>query len=209
MAVNAKNRSLWQICCTFLLVGLIVGLGACGKQKPSPPMRAPTPTPLIRHRDALPLMIALDDLGDHYALVEMIRLERGKGWSDETTRLSGYRHVYEGSGSFSRIVCQVECYLSVRNAQTAYRIYKEQLVSTFGNDERYAAVNESEASGLGEWGAMLRMRDKSDQNRETIAFLFVRENVLTEITLEGTYSSDLIDRAVRQAKVVDQRILAR
>jgi hypothetical protein len=117
--------------------------------------------------------------------------------------------VYEGGGRFSRVVSQIECYLSAKEAQTAYRLYKERLVSNLQGDERYAAVNESQADGLGEWGTMFSMRGKNDTNRETAAFLFVRENILAEVTLTGRHASDFVDQAIRQAKVVDQRILAR
>ena len=207
--MNARDRFAKLICWTVLLVGITIALGACASQEGPPPTRLPTPTPPIRHRDAYPLLLTIDDLGGSHTLIEMHRLERGKGWSKEITRLSGYRHVYEGGGRFSHVVSQVECYLSTKEAQTAYRLYKERLVSDLQGDERYAAVNESQADGLGEWGALFNMRGKNDANLEAAAFLFVRENVLVEVTLTGRHASDFVDQAVRQAKIVDQRILAR
>jgi hypothetical protein len=207
--MNARDRFDKLMRRAILLVGIAIALGACAGQQGPPATRLPTPTPPIRHRDAYPLLLTANDLGGSYALVEMHRLERGIGWSPEITRLSGYRHVYEGGGRFPHVVSQVECYLSAKEAQTAYRLYKEQLVSDLQSDERYAAVNESQADGLGEWGAMFSMRGKNDANLETAAFLFVRENVLVEVTLSGRHASDFFDQAIRQAKIVDQRILAR
>jgi hypothetical protein len=198
-----------MICHIVFLGGLAAGLGACGKQEGPPPTRLPTPTPPIRHRNALPLLLTINDLGGAHSLVDMHRLERGKGWSDEITRLSGYRHVYEGGGRFSRVTCQAECYLSIKEAQTAYRLYKEQLVSSFRDDEQYGAVNESQADGIGEWGAMFSMRGQNNANREIISFLFIRENVLVEVTLTGNHAPDSVDQASRLAKTVDQRILSR
>jgi|GEM_PF-3726007 len=192
----------------FFLV-LLFSLGGC--QKPTPtPMGPPTPTPPIRHRDALRLILDEQALGSGYTLVNQERLEKGKGWNEASTRLSGYRHEFQGRGTtFDALTVQVECYLSTRDAQMAYRAYKTQLIEQLRNSGRYASLNEAEARGLGEWGTVLTMQDAANANIQTIYYLFLRENVLVELSLRAPKSPALADQALKQAQVVDQRIAAR
>jgi hypothetical protein len=177
---------------------------AC-RQGLSTPLYQPTPTPGIRHRDALPLMPTLDDLGPGYAVLDDRRLEPGPGWSDRATRLSGYRTTYTGPGSpFVEVLYQVECYLSNSDAQAAYRTYKDELTTAISEDERYSSVDASEAS-LGEWGWMYRMQgEKSDR----VHYLFQRGNVLVEAVYAGVPSPDFLDEAIRLAQNIDRRISA-
>lgn len=204
--MDGKGHCTGKVVGLLLLLGLIGGLSACGRESP-PPTRWPTPTPPIRHRDAYPLMLTLDDLGAGYEVAEKHRLERGRGWGDDTTRLSGYRTIYQGrQAAFTRVLCQVECYLSVQDAQSAYRTYRERLTVELRADVRYASVSEREASALGDWGWAFEMRAGS---MDAVHYLFLRENVLVEIALTGVHSPGFLDQAVRQAQVVDQQILVR
>ena len=191
------------------LVGLIVCLEivtACRKE-PATPARRPAPTAEIRHRDAYPLMLTLSDLGAGYQASGVTRLERGKGWAEEATRLSGYRAAYQGTGTtFSSIECQVECYLSIRDGQSAYRALKAQLATQIQNEGKYTTVNESETSVLGEWGWLFHMRNL---DQDTFLYVFVRENVLVQASLTGVHTAELADQAVRLAQVVDQRVMVR
>ncbi len=190
----------------MLVLGALAALCACAARQ-SPPVLFPTPTPPIRYRDALPLMLTLQDLGSGYEVVEMYRLERGKGWDKETTRLSGYRALYRGQGGgFTSVLCQVECYLSFRDAQVAYRAYKGQLAAELKNSQGYDSVSDEEVSVLGEWGWRFNLRA---QDKETYHYIFVRENVLVEMAMTGERSPDLADRTIRLAQIVDRRISAR
>ncbi len=191
----------------FLLIAL-TSLAACQQATPRP-IGPATPTPPIRHRDALPLLLTAEDLGSSYKVVDQQRLDKGKGWGDDSTRLSGYRHEYQGSGTFNPVVVQVECYLSVKDAQGAYRAYKAQLLEQLRAGGKYTSINEAETRGLGEWGAALTMQDTADANIQTIHYLFLRENVLVELALTAPKSAALGDQALKQAQVVDQRISAR
>ncbi|MBN1933314.1 MAG: hypothetical protein JW934_01550, partial [Anaerolineae bacterium] len=138
-----RNKIGWFV----LMLAALVLTGACQKATPTP-IRPPTPTPPIRHRDALPLLLSAEDLGVSYVQVEQARLEKGKGWDPAATRLSGYRHEYAGNGAFTRVVLQIECYLSVKDAQGAYRAYKAQIIDQLRTGGQYASVNEAETRGL-------------------------------------------------------------
>ena len=94
--MKARGRFAKRIARALLIIGIAIALGACAGRKGQPTAHVPAPTPAIRHRDAYPLLLTLDDLDSSYTLNEMHRLERGIGWAKEITRLSGYRHVYEG-----------------------------------------------------------------------------------------------------------------
>ena len=190
----------------LVLVVCLCGLASC-QQAVVTPVRRLAPTVEIRHRDAYPLMLTLDDLGAGYSESEMTRLTRGKGWTDEATRLSGYRAVYRGTRTvFSDVECQVECYLSVRDGQSAYRALKEQLSTQVHSQGAYTSVNESEISLLGEWAWLFHLRA---QEQETFLYLFVRENVLVKASASGVHSAELADQAIRLVQVVDQRAMAR
>lgn len=192
------------LCVTAVLVG--VSLVACGRPAPTR-VRVPTPTVVIRHRDALSLMPVSEDLGPSYRAVEERRLERGKGWGDDTTRLSGYRTVFEGPGeAFSRIVSQVECYLSVEDAQAAYRAYRESLSSDLRGNASNESVTEGEERLLGDWNRMFSVRSP---NGLTVHYVFIRENVFVELALTGQDVPDLPDQAARQARLLDERVYKR
>lgn len=190
---------LWVLSLT--LVVATFGLGACGEATPT---RVPLamPTVSVRHRDASALMPSLANLGDLYEIKEMYRMDSGRGWDDRATRLSGYRAIYQGSqAEISQIECQVECYLSVRDAQSAYRAYKEQL--SLQLDAEYDSVGESEEDALGDWNWVFKVQANDQQ---VVHYLFLRENVLVEMTFAGQRSPTLPGQAVRYARSVDQRI---
>ena len=190
---------LWALSLTFLVAAF--GLGACGEATPTR-VALPMPTVAIRHRDASALMLSLADLGDLYEIEGMYRMDRGRGWDDQSTRLSGYRAVYQSSqAGLSQIQCQVECYLSVRDAQSAYRAYKEQLSRQL--DTQYESVGEGEEEALGDWNWVFRFQANDQQ---VVHYLFLRENVLVEMAFAGQRSPTLPGQAVRYARAVDQRI---
>jgi len=159
---------------------------------------------VIRHRDANTLMPSVGDLGQGYQATEKHRLERGKGWGEDTTRLSGYRNVFVGSQSvFSRVECQIECYLSVTDTQAAFRVLREQL----GADLRGNAANDSVTDGeermLGDWNRVFTVRSGDDL---TLHYVFLRENVLVVLALTGPDAPDFPDQAARVARLLDERI---
>lgn len=204
--MSAKTPLIARAVVGLVLVVCLDALASC-QQASVTPVRRLAPTVEIRHRDAYALMLTRDDLGTGYGVSEMVRLKRGKGWADEATRLSGYRAVYRGTRTvFSDVECQVECYLSIRDGQSAYRALKEQVAAQVRSQGGYTAVNESETSLLGEWGWLFHMRA---QDQETFLYLFVRENVLVKVSVSGAHSAELADLAVRLAQVVDQRAMAR
>jgi hypothetical protein len=198
-----------SVLCWLVGCGLCV-LGACLSACAGPTAvlnLAPTPTLQIRHRDALPLMLDSADLGAGYKAVEVHRLERGKGWGDDTTRLSGYRMVFEGGvGVFSRIVCQVECYLSVEDAQSAYRAYREDLAGDLRASAAYESVSDSEERLLGDWNRLYTARSRDSV---TLDYIFLRENVLVDLSLAGPDAPDFPVQADRQARLLDERIFQR
>lgn len=200
-----KQIKKWNI--AIVAMGWLLVLSACSPQPPA--IRPPTPTPPIRHRDALPLLLSLDDLGVEYTLVEQHRLNKGAGWTPDITRLSGYRHVYQGNQArYARVVSQVECYLSAQEAQIAYRTYKGQLTEQIKNDSQYGPLNEGEAR-LGEWSTMLTISNKDNPDLITIHYVFVRENVVIEVGLTGWKGPDFNEQALKTAQIVDKRVAAR
>jgi hypothetical protein len=207
-SVNAKRLDVAiKLVGLLLACGLIVGASGCAQSSSSTSSRPPTPTPPVRYRDAYPLMLTLQDLGKGYQIVETHRLERGRGWSDDATRLSGYRTVYQGNGAtFTQVLCQVECYLSEQDARVAYQAYKEKLAASLRKEIGQASADESETRFLGEWGWAFSVRAET---ADTVHYLFSRENVLVEVAFTGPQSATFADRTTRQAQVVDQRILAR
>jgi len=204
--VSAETPRIVRAMAGLVLVVCLGALVSC-QQASVTPVRRLAPTVEIRHRDGYPLMLTLGDLGAGYSVSETTRLTRGKGWTTEATRLSGYRAVYRGTRTvFSDVECQVECYLSVRDGQSAYRALKDQLSTEVHSQGVYTSVNESETSLLGEWGWLFHMRA---QDQETFLYLFVRENVLVKASVSGAHSAELADQAIRLAQVVDQRVMAR
>jgi hypothetical protein len=151
-------------------------------------------------------MLSVSDLGAGYVVTEDHRLDKGRGWADSATRLSGYRVAYEGAGEpFTQVVCQVECYLSSKDAQVAYRVYKDELAAKIAEDGRYTSVDAGEAN-LGEWGWLF---DMQHDNSQTVHYIFLRENVLVETIFAGAHTAEFLAEAIRQAQVVDRRILER
>ena len=152
-------------------------------------------------------MLVADDLGAGYEQDSIYRLEGGRGWTEEATRLSGYRAAYLGRDvAFTEVTCQVECYLSVQNAQAAYRAYIRRIGEQIKSSDQYDVINEREEQSLGEWGWAFEMRS---QDTDTVHYIYVRENVLVESVLVGTHSPDFVQQAVRMAQVVDRRISSR
>jgi hypothetical protein len=149
-------------------------------------------------------MLDAKDLGSGYEAVEAHRLEPGRGWGDDTTRLSGYRMAFAGDrGVFSRITCQVECYLSVKDAQDAYRAYRERLAADLKGNASYESVSDSEERLLGDWNRMYTIRG---QDLLTVHYVFLRENVFVELALSGRDVPEFPDQAARQARLLDERI---
>ena len=199
------RAALWRAGCVLLLA-LSAALTACGRATPVAAV-APTPTVQIRHRDALRLMWDSGDLGAGYSLAEEYRLEAGKGWGEDTTRLSGYRKAFEGgTGVFSRIVCQIECYISIRDAQGAYRSYREKLTTDLKANAAYGSVSDSEEGLLGDWNRMYVARARDTM---TVHLVFLRENVFVELVFTGPNVPEVPDRAARQARLLDERIFQR
>jgi hypothetical protein len=193
--------------CALLTVclGIVV---ACGRPRPTP-IRLPTPTIEVRHIDALPLMASTAQAlaGDGYQALEEHRLERGLGWGEDTTRLSGYRTVFGGGGgAFSQVVCQIECYLSVEESQQAYRAYRETLTSRLQGNPSYGPMIESEEEQLGDWNHKYAV---SAEGSAIVHYIFLRENVLVEFAFTGPESPTFPDQAARQARVLDKQIYSR
>jgi len=194
-----KSPTLWGLSLALVLAAL--SLAACGKVAPTRVV-LPPPVVAIRHRDALALMPSAADLDELYEVSETYRMESARGWDDQSTRLSGYRAVYEGDqAGISQIECQVECYLSVPDAQSAYRAYKEQISERL--DAAYDSVGESGEEALGDWSWAFRIQAEDEQ---VVHYLFLRENVLVEMVFTGPRSPDMPDQAARHARSVDQRI---
>jgi hypothetical protein len=213
MRVRTRYGSGSRTCSTVLgwltwCVGVLACVGslaACSKTTPTP-VRVPTPTVTIRHRDALPLVLTSGDLGGAYEVMETQRLEPGIGWGDDTTRLSGYRTVFRGKGVFSSVACQVECYLSVKDAQDAYRAYREQLAGDLEASASYESVRDSEVRLLGDWS---RRYTAQTQDVVVVHQIFLRENVFVDLTLFGSDAPEFSDQADRLARSLDERIFQR
>ena len=199
MVLAAKGPILWGLSLTLVLAA--VSLAACGEATPTR-VSLPMPTVAIGHRDAFALMPSVGDLGGQLELKEMYRMDSGRGWGDQATRLSGYRAIYQDSqDEISQIECQVECYLSVPDAQSAYRAYKEQL--SLQLDAAYDLVGESEEDALGDWNWVFKVQSNDQQ---VVHYLFLRDNVLVEMAFAGQSSPTLPGQAVRYARSVDQTI---
>ena len=187
----------------LLFVCAVAGLSSCGPEA-TRVAHVPTPTLAIRHRDANTLMPLANDLGQGYQAVEKHRLEHGRGWGEDTTRLSGYRNVFAGSQSvFSRIECQIECYLSVTDTQAAFRALREQLNGELRGNAANESVTDGEERLLGDWNRVFTVRSGDDL---TLHYVFLRENVLVEVALTGPDAPDLPDQAARLARLLDERI---
>ena len=196
--VPVIGRVLALVCLLAVLC-----LSACG-EAPTAGDSLAMPTVAIRHRDALPLVFSLTDFGESYSIEEMYRMDKGRGWDERSTRLSGYRSIYTSDQAvLSQIQCQVECYLSVQDAQHAYRVYKEQLSQQLKGEVRYESVGESQEEALGDWSWVFKMEAREEQ---TLHYLFLRENVLVAVAFTGRRSPNLPDQAVRYARSLDQRI---
>jgi hypothetical protein len=151
------------------------------------------------------LMLQAQDLGAAYEAAEITRLDRGQGWDEDTTRLSGYRVAFDSAdGVFSRVECQVECYLTVSDAQAAYRAHRQQLESSLGANTRYDSVTDTEERLLGDWNRKFTLTGSNDAIE--IRYLVLRENVLAELAFSGSESPEFADQAARKARLVDERI---
>jgi hypothetical protein len=187
-----------------MLVGM---LSACATATPSA-LPAPTLTVEIRYRDALGLLLTAEDMGPAYRKIDVRRLDRGEGWGEDTTRLSGYRIILESDeGLFSRVECQAECYLTVSDAQLAYRAYRQQLTDSLESSGRYSVVNESEERLLGDWNRKFTMTGAGASSE--IRYLVLRENVLAELVFAGSETPEFSDQAARKARLFDERVFER
>jgi hypothetical protein len=154
------------------------------------------------------LLLQSQDVGSAYQAIETRRLQRGRGWGDDTTRLSGYSVTFAGSeGVFSRVECQVECYLTVGDAQTAYRAYRQELKASLEASDRYDSVRDSEERLLGDWNRKFTMA--GPRGSTEIRYLVLRENVLAVMTFVGPESPEFADQAARKARLLDERIFQR
>jgi hypothetical protein len=184
----------------FVLLWVSAGCAAATRD----PREAPTALPEIRYRDALPLMLQAHDLGSGYGIAETHRLARGKGWGGDTTRLSGYRTVLRGEGDvFSEVTCQVECYLTVKDAQDAYRAYRQEIAADLEDNTAFDSVTDTEERVLGEWNHVY-----TAESREAILveYVFLRNNAFVFLSFAGPRAPDFADRAAQQARLLDDRI---
>jgi hypothetical protein len=187
----------------MLLVALVGLLAGCGRAAEG---RAETPTalPEIRYRDALPLMLETQDLGSGYEIAETQRLPKGKGWGEDTTRLSGYRFVFHGQGEpFATVTCQVECYLTVREAQEAYRAFRQGIAAELKENSAYETAYDTEERLLGEWNHVYTAQSKSTM---LVEYVFLRNNAFVFLSFEGPQTTEFADAAAQQARSLDERI---
>ena len=201
-AGRLRQRGYGSLVLALLLVS------ACGQPQPTP-VRLPTPTIEVRHVDAMPLMAFMSQVlaGESYRPVEEHRLERGLGWGEDTTRLSGFRTVFEGgSGAFSRVEYQVECYLTVDDAQDAYREYRQTMTTRLQSNTSVGPVIESTEEGLGDWNHKFAF---SSGGSDAVHYIFLRENVLVELAFSGPSDPSFPDKAASQARVLDKQIYSR
>jgi len=184
----------------YVLVWLLVGCGgATGEHS-----EAPTALPEIRYRDALPLMLEAQDLGAGYEIAETHRLANGKGWGEDTTRLSGYRSVFRGDGSlFSEVTCQVECYLTLKEAQGAYRAFRQEIAAELRDSTAYDAVHDAEERLLGEWNHMYTAQSGDAM---LVEYVFLRNNAFVFLSFVGPQAPGFADEAAQQARSLDERI---
>lgn len=186
-----------------LLTVLVGSLTGCGRATEA---RTETPTalPEIRYRDALPLMLNTKELGVGYQLAETHRLPRGKGWGEDTTRLSGYRSVFRGLGKpFDTVTCQVECYLTLKEAQDAYRAFRQGIAAELKSDSAFETVHDTEERLLGEWNHAYTAQSKDTM---LIEYVFLRNNAFVFLSFAGPITPEFGDKAAEQARSLDERI---
>lgn len=189
-----------------LVFVLMWGVAGCAAATSSP-REVPTALPEIRHRDALPLMLQAQDLGEGYEVAETHRLAAGKGWGEDTTRLSGYQTVFRGEGDvFSEVTCQVECYLTVADAQDAYRAYRQEIAAALRDEESFDSVTDAEERVLGEWNHVY-VAQSHDAMR--IEYVFLRNNAFVYLSFSGPQGTTFADKAAEQARLLDSRIFRR
>lgn len=183
-----------------VLVSLLLGCeGAAGG-----PRETPTALPEIRYRDALPLMLKAQDLGTGYEMSETHRLPEGKGWGEDTTRLSGYRFVFRGNGgTFTEVTCQVECYLTIEEAQEAYRAFRQEIAAELRDSTAWEDVHDAEERLLGEWNHMYAAQSKDAM---LVRYVFLRNNAFAYLSFTGPQAPTLADEAAQQARSLDDRI---
>jgi hypothetical protein len=103
-------------------------------------------------------------------------------------------------------VSQVECYLSVEDAQNAYRAYREELTAELKGKPSYGPMIETEEEQLGDWNHKFAV---SVESSAIVHYIFLRENVLVEFAFTGPESPTFPDQAARQARVLDKQIYNR
>jgi hypothetical protein len=194
-----RGSRFWKV----LLVVSVELLVGCGGAK-GVSIEIPTALPEIRYRDALPLMLEADDLGSGYELTETQRLPRGEGWGEDTTRLSGYRFDFQGEGtSFARVTCQIECYLTLKEAQEAYRAFRQEIAAEIQDEATYESVHDREERLLGEWNHVYTAESKDAM---LVQYVFLRNNAFVFLSFEGRRSPAFADEAAQQARALDEEI---
>jgi hypothetical protein len=189
-----------------LLLVLVWGAAGCAEAT-AVSHEVPTALPEIRHRDALPLMLQAEDLGPGYEVAETHRLAQGKGWGEDTTRLSGYETVFRGDGDvFSEVTCQVECYLTVKDAQDAYRAYRQEIAAALRDDASFDSVTDAEERVLGEWNHVYVARSR---DAVLVEYVFLRNNAFVFLSFAGPQTPSFADKAAEQARLLDSRIFRR
>jgi hypothetical protein len=183
-----------------VLVWLLMGCaGATGG-----PRETPTALPEIRYRDALPFMLEAQDLGADYELAETQRLPQGKGWGEDTTRLSGYRFTFRGGGgTFSEVTCQVECYLTLKEAQEAYRAFRQGIAAEIRDNSTFEAVHDAEERLLGEWNHVYTAQSRDAMR---VDYVFLRNNAFVFLSFAGPPAPGFADEAAQQARSLDEQI---
>jgi hypothetical protein len=189
--------------CT-VLVAVVVGLLTGCEDTTSAAAATPTALPEIRYRDALPLMLETDDLGEGYEIAEAVRLPEGKGWGEDSTRLSGYRFTFQGSGDpFDMVTCQVECYLTIKEAQEAYRAFRQDIAAQIEANSSYQSIYDAEERLLGEWNHVYTAQSKDAM---LVEYVFLRNNAFVFVSFKGPQTPEFADEAAQVARALDQRI---
>jgi hypothetical protein len=149
-------------------------------------------------------MLEAQDLGEGYEIAVTHRLARGKGWGQDTTRLSGYRFVFRGDGGlFSEVACQVECYLTLKEAQDAYRAFRQELAAELRDSTAYDTVNDAEERLLGEWNHMYTAQSSDAM---LVEYVFLRNNAFAFMSFVGPQAPGFADEAAQKARSLDERI---
>jgi hypothetical protein len=111
-----------------------------------------------------------------------------------------------GSGIFARVEYQIECYLTVDDAQDAYRAHRQTIAPKVQGNASSGPVIEGVEEGLGDWSHKFAF---STEDGSVVHYIFLRENVLVELVFAGPTDPTFPDRAASQARVLDERIYSR